>query len=608
MFNRIDYFQPEQTTMVIPASSVSVFLDGVLCPVLEPIEIVRSQWPDFSRARLIFNTAADSECDFPVLENIENMFPKGKSLSIRAFYNGTAPADASVFNYSIFEGQIEKSEIKLKSDDWKTEVIARDYSAAMERLTVYGQRIIKDANSIFLQSFETVFNPDGKANASKTPVKLHGRNYKIFSADNKTAGHWKYAEVIQYLLSEYVTTGQLLIPSLERLLSLTDRQIVRDLDVTGLSLTDALHRCCERIGIKYIFVPVSEPNMPAQAIVFYKNVTGRKVEINCQKSGRVNISQTHFASLHSKENFWPVTHRYIGQGDFKVYEATFELIKAWDGSLEGNVYDNFSPSANPDFYEVRDVYRKWALNEASDYTAAPYNRGVAFDFSAIFQSSDYVPKRRRFYPCLTTDSQNRSLGYCLQISYDDGLTWNQYDDAFNLLADECGVWLSSDQLNIDLITASMNNQLRFRITASVISDEKLSAVVTDGPVNSAVPVVDHIVTLPRQFRYQKISGKSIFADNISNMLGIPDEADDSDALYEFIRHHSQSSSELIETIDIQTLIPGYDYEIGDIVVSSPDSRDLFSCRDGRSISIIENVQIDFQNQCTNLRIIRKNVL
>ena len=608
MSNRIDIFQPEQNSMALPAATVSVFVDGILCPVLEPVETVRSQWPDFSMARLALNPVLNIIDYTSAVEEIENMFPKGKSLSIRVFYNGTAPTNVKVSGYSIFEGQIERSNIKLKSDNNTIEIIARDFSAVLERITVYGQRIIKDTETIFLPGFETVFNPDGKANASSSSGQIHGNNYTVFSANTQNAKFWKYEEVIRYLLNKYVTKSQLQIPSLKRLLTLTDRQVVRDLDVTGLNLIDALQRCCERIGIRFKFVPLNTSNDPKQAIVFYKNDTAGKVELNYPESGRINISSTNIASLHSVKNFQPVTHRFVGQGEFKIYEATFDLIKAWNDSLEGNVYSDFSPSTNPDFYKVRDVFRKWTLNEAGDYSETPYNRGDAFDFSTIFQSSDYAERRRRFWPCLTTDSQNNSLGYYLQVSFDNGLTWRQYEDAFNLLMDECGVWLSSDQLNIDLIIASMNDNLRFRITASVVSDERLTAIVANGPEDSVSPVVDHIVTLPRQFKYQKISGKSIFAGSNNGNLGIPDEVDDTDALYEFVRHLAGNSSEGIETIDVQTPILGFNYRLGDKVVSSPESRDIFSCRNSRSKSYIENVKMDFQNQCTNLKIIRKRIL
>ena len=57
MSNRIDFFQSAQTRLAIPAASVSILLEGQLCPFLEPLEIVRGGWPDFSWARLAYNPA-----------------------------------------------------------------------------------------------------------------------------------------------------------------------------------------------------------------------------------------------------------------------------------------------------------------------------------------------------------------------------------------------------------------------------------------------------------------------------------------------------------------------------------------------------------------------
>jgi len=198
------------------------------------------------------------------------------------------------------------------------------------------------------------------------------------------------------------------------------------------------------------------------------------------------------------------------------------------------------------------------------------------------------------------------MGYFLQVSFDNGLHWWQYLYAFNNLLDECGVWLSSDRLDANTWVAALKGVLRFRITASVISDERLSCVIADGPVNSTAPVVEHITTLPRQFKYRKVTGQSIFANSSDDALGVPDEVDDSAVLYEFVRHKAAASSEIIETVDVQTPILSFDYEVGDRVSASPESRDLLSTRsDNRSKSQIVRVQMDFQKQCTNLKIVRK---
>ena len=197
------------------------------------------------------------------------------------------------------------------------------------------------------------------------------------------------------------------------------------------------------------------------------------------------------------------------------------------------------------------MYRKWCLNEAGDYSNAPYSQGNAFDFSRIFQSGNFIHRRRRFWPTLTTDKQGKSLGYFLEVSLDDGSNWQQYLYAFNNLLDECGIWLSSDQLDVETWMVALQDTLKFRITAVVISDERLSCETADGPVNSTTPAIEQIVTLPRQFKYRKISERSIFANASDDSLGQPNEADDSTALFEFMRKRVRMTSKTIETIDIQ---------------------------------------------------------
>ncbi len=607
MSNRTDFFQSQLSSPALPAAAVSIFVDGILCTSLEPVEIVRSGWPQFSRARLRYNPAANAEASSVPLEEIETLFSMGKSLSIQGIYNSGAPG-AAVFSYPVFEGQIENIETKLKADENLADIISKDFSANLKRITVFGQRIINaDGTAVMLESFDTIFNPDSKPNASASPVQVNGKSYTIFCSESSNGRLWNYAEVIDYLLSEYLSVGVLLTPELSRLQTLTDGQIVRDLDITGLGLLEALHRCCDRIALEFKFVPRMNSTGPSQAVVFYKSDTGRTVELDCQKEGSLlNLSRTNIAGLSSRKNFWPVTHKYIGLGDFKIFEATFNLTMGWDSSLESGNYNKYCPCTNPDFYQVRDVFRKWTLNEAGDYSGPPYYRGDPFDFSKIFQSKKYVCCRRRFWPTLTTDSQGKSLGYYLQVSYNGGQDWWQYLDAFNILTDECSVWLSGERLGTEFWDALLKGGLAFRITASIISDERLRAEVADGPVNSVVPVIEHSIVLPKRFKYRKISDQSIFAKSKDPVLGVPDQVDDSEALYQYVCRVAAASSEIIETIDVQTPYLALDYGLGDKVTTGPERPDLPVTRgDNRSQKQIVRVQMDFKKQCTNLRIVRK---
>jgi hypothetical protein len=607
MSNRIDFFQSAESRLAIPVATVSILLDGTLCTELEPIEIVRSTWPDFSWARFAYNPAGQTAVELMPAEQIQAKFGMGKSISIRQVYSGL-PAGTGVFGFVVFDGQIESIETSLGRDGESVEISAGDFSANLKRVTVYGRRVSSsDDSTVFLSGVDTVFNPDGKPNAGCSAVNVNGSSYTVFCAEPSQSRFWTYAEAIDYLLREYLPPGRLQTPSIQQLQSLTDNQMVCDLDVTGLNLAEAIQRCCERVGLEFKFLPRLAESGPGQVIMFYKDGRGKTVELNCQQPGQqFSISRTNIAALHSRKNLWPVTHRYIGQGDFKVYEATFELVKAWDPADENTDYEKFSPSSNPDFYKVKDVYRKWCLNEAGQYTGAPYNRGTAFDFSKVFQTGNFAHCRRRFWPALTTDKQHNFLGYYLQVSYDDGQHWWQYLAAFSNLLDECGVWLSSDRLDVNTWVAALKGVLKFRITASVISDERPSCVVADGPVNSVAPVIEQLITLPRQFKFRKVSGRSIFSAGLDQTLGVPDEVDDSGALYEFLRRRTADSAATIESIDVQQPILGFDYWVGDIVTSSPESRDLLGSRsDSRGTSRVVQVQMDFKSQCTNLKIVRK---
>ncbi|GEM_PF-1774094 len=71
------------------------------------------------------------------------------------------------------------------------------------------------------------------------------------------------------------------------------------------------------------------------------------------------------------------------------------------------------------------------------------------------------------------------------MSYDGGESWGPYGGAFNILLEECGIYLSSNQLDPQVWAAIYDDKLRFRITVSIDSDETLEAIICDGPVDCA---------------------------------------------------------------------------------------------------------------------------
>jgi hypothetical protein len=585
MTNSTDLFQPEYEQLALPAQTAAVFIDGVLREDLEPVEIVRAGWPQFDRARVACHSASGPQPE------------PGASVCIQQFYDANPPQRVPC-GLPVFVGLVEGTETAISDGNESIEIIARDFSATLERITVYGQHIVQsDGSAVLLAGLPTAFNPAGQGNAAARSTTLNDRTYTPFSSSSSESRLWTCAEAIAYLLSEYLPGGMLHWPDVAQLEILTEGLRLRDLDVTGMTLLEALHQCAQYADLSFRFVPQLIETGPAQALVFYRNGGTRCVELNAQPAGQsLSVSRANIAAFQSTRYFHPVTHRTIGQGDFKVYEATFELVKAWDPDLESSDYATFSASTNSEFSAVKDVYRKWCLNETGDYAAPP------FDLSGIFGSDNYVRRHRRFWPALSTDAQGGSLGYCLEASFDDGMNWWQYLHPFNNLLDECGVWLSGDRLDVDTWVAALKGVLRFRITASVVSDERLTCTVADGPVGSAAPVVDHILTLPRQFQYRKVSPHSI----LQQAGRLSDQADDTAALFDFVRRQAAASVSILETIQVQTPSLWLHLHPGDRVTSGPDSRDWLGCRDdNRSIAWIDQVRMDFPRQCTELTIVRQ---
>jgi hypothetical protein len=595
--NIIDFYQPGNDSLAIRASSAKVYLDGQLRDYLVAENITLAADNDFNQAILSYYPK-DSNL---LPEEIDSLVRCGQRVVIKMVYDGGI--GKSIPNeIPVFAGLVEQIDTEISSKQQRITVVAKDFSARLKRKTVYGRGVYSDSGqAIFIAGADAIFNPAGAANRAKQAITQNGRSFKAFAADENDAEFFTCADAIYYLLCNYIPAGEIVIPTLEQLEKLTCERGIIDVDVTGLNLIDALRRCCGQAGIRFKFVPNPSLTGPAEAIVFFRPQLCRNIELNCQWPGeRISVSKTNAAEITGKKNYSPVTHRYIVQGDYKIYEATFELVKAWDPALEEHNYDRYSPLTNENFNEVRDVYRKWCLNETGDYSGSPYNQGPAFDFSKIFENDSYIQRRRRFLGALTGSQDGASIGYYLEVSYVNGNYWWPYMDSFKVLLDQCGVWLSAEQFDMNMWFAILKGNIKFRITASVCADERISFASADGPVNSTAEVVDKIITLPRRFKYQKVSPYSIFENATANRI------DDTQALVEFTRGLADSGGFATEQIQIKTACLSPVFTVGDGISTSPDSRDILGVKyDNRSISRIEKVQMDFANQQTILTAAKK---
>ncbi len=601
--NAITIYQDRHKSFSMPAARLMVCLDGKVCDFLEVTELESLGKGGRRRATLEFNNRQSGEGKGIAPEDVDFYAQAGMKVEILQPVYRSASVVTKML--PVFSGTIESVSLELSGKSQRVEVTARDFSAILEKRTVYGVRE-PDAQqgSRFRETYDTVFNHLAEPNRSEQKILHGGRECYAFASFGQQARNWTLAQMIHYLLCEYTRVDELVVPSLAELETLTGGVDAHKVNVSGLSVLKALEKCCERAGLHFRFCCRCQASGPAERIEFYIKGRGRRVEVNMADANHKPFADTFAAAKMSQfKNYFPVTNRYIGRGKPKIFEATFELVKAWDPSLEGADWSMYSWSTSTDFSTYRNVYRRWCLNESGIYTVSPYNRGSAYDLSHVFGTDDYFIRARRFLECVSRDSENVSLGLYVEASYDGGLTWHEYNHSFDNLVDQCGIWLSSDALSGDVINAVEDDLFCVRVTASIESDEIVWASFADGPVNSSAPVVDKIVRLDRDYCFRKVSPQSIFYKSGLSLLGQADEVDDTSVLTGYLRNYSRGHREAQGVARIQTLRPMININAGDLISIGADSRDYLGIKfEQQYDAVVTNVKSDLKRQQSSIEV------
>lgn len=526
--NIVTFYHSGQSTFSARPILATVEVEGLPAPWLEVIEITRSKSPKLNQARFkLVKHPLGPQVRF---ESMAQLVQPGQNIHVN-IVSITDTVTSNQMSWPLFSGVIIQGNASIAGDGENVEVLAVDYAVYNNGRIIDSMQVLGfngDASNI--KAKEIVFNPDGRANRSATTKKINGRSFYVFDCNESTACYWNYATAIQYIVSEYLTNDVFRQASLSSLEQETAGQILRDIDITGLSPLVAIERLCQRAGLHFgiAHVPAGE-NETKEILQFYRRGKGRRIFLRHQVPGlTLNLAETNLSHCSIKTVSPEETIQAIGQGDIKRYESTFELAKGWDPALEINNYELYSPTSNDDFIKYKDVFRKWVLNEAGDYSGQPYNQGDPYDLSRVFGNSQYSLRRRRFWPCLSSNPLGKSFGYYVEVSYNSGNTWQPYAGAFNVILDECGIYISSNQLDGDLWIAITGDYLLFRITASIDSDQPLEAIINDGPINSSRRVRSEFFNLGNEYKYRQISSGSLFHNNDNIETGLPDTIDDTE--------------------------------------------------------------------------------
>lgn len=356
----------------------------------------------------------------------------------------------------------------------------------------------------FLSGRRCVFNEEGKPNRDPVLLTLSShssypgaaQDMPIFAPPAHKASpagtdsqYWTARQMIEYVLSPYYNQywtyfsipDPLLITGIDHADFGT---ILSGVRVEGLGLTDAVAKILSALGWSMrqydsLLGPSLEFFKPGRAVGDTRSASAPTIlhELHAPAVGEslavaVAAGKKLIAKGEMISDIAAVINNPLGLGAPDKVEITAELVPAWLDSdftpTEAAGYPNLfkteaelAEMSDPDslayytYYHtrgadfLRDVGRKWALNESGKYTGGDYDRGQPFDFSTVVDSAivlDTDSRRlwglyaRKLLPCLTFDKDNlNSVGIKVEFSFDGGTTWEVIPCAIENLQGEAGI-------------------------------------------------------------------------------------------------------------------------------------------------------------------------
>lgn len=516
---------------VLAAPVVEVRVDGRAEPRLrlETVDQRMGSAPTATFAAALGRDAVTGE-SVRVEDMAADVHP-GAAITATLLRGGVLPgADAN--DLVLFDGRVTRANLALDAGDERLALKAEDPTADLLRRRIDGRRAwTAGGNAERLDGRALVFNPDGRPNASAQPYDpVSGGAYTIFAPDGAPGNEaWTLRDAVAYVLAEHGQTSSAGVPSFAEVCAAVPATVIRDVSLEGRSLGEAVVALLELAGARLaIRIEPGAASVSRRLEIWYPD-RGPTGWLCHQPPGQTyDPAQTHFAGLAVRMDFAAAPRRYVAQGDAKLHESTFDLVAGWDDALASCDPDDFSPRTNADFDTVRDVFRKWVLNEAGDYTAAPYERGTPAELSAVFAGDAYVRRRRRLLPCLSRDGSGRSRGVYVEVSLDGGASWSQMTLAARVLRTECGVYLTEDPLPPEYVAAAMRGHVRVRATATLESDARLVAEYA-GEDADDLPGRTRHVHVPAGYRFRRVAPTSRF-----HGAGGADEANDTGRLQDLV--------------------------------------------------------------------------
>ncbi len=226
-------------------------------------------------------------------------------------------------------------------------------------------------------------------------------------------------------------------------------------------------------------------------------------------------------------------------------ESTFDMVKGWDPSLEGQPDATYDKNNNPNFGTYANVFRLWALNEDGQLSGSPYNQGTPFDLGQFFGVALIRPRALRFLPTLTLDDTGDGRPPIVEISNDAGVNWSVYPGAVVISTGQATVYLNDAALPVSFLAAAKVGNAKVRVTASLQSPAPVQLRRWSGnPFVGIKPA--KVFELGDAFRFQRVSPGSIhYNDLVAGQLAA-DEINQTNALNDWLFGKIKRSAGTVE--------------------------------------------------------------
>jgi len=509
--------------------------------------------PDFGVAAIGLAMSSRHGCEHR-LEDLAALPPVGSELQIRLL---------EPVPYAVFEGFVTKHIARIGPDVEGLGIEVEDNLRTRLSAPVTGRWQLSGASPTFVPNEKCIFNDELEGLASTVKYTVNSRPCRVFHPG--PAGQlWSVADILGYLLAACVPED-VIVPQPEELERMAAALYPPRISLAGMAVGEAIAKVAGLGGLAARGGISFANGLVTRALVFYRpGRVGRRRRIGLQRYGQ---------SLDTRRsNLWkakvvfrrrPRRRGVLLIGDMKRYESTFELKRGWNANLESYEYSDFVRSTAPDWLAVKDVFRKWVLNESGQYCGDPYNFST-YEFSTVSDEDFFLATPRRFRPCLSLDSTGRSIGVVFEVSYDGGSNWRRYGGPIRISTEECAIYLGDDALPADYFQAAVAETIKARVTATVESDRRISAQV-DGDPGCGLEVIEM-----SKARWAKVHSGSVFYQRED--LPAPAERDDTQCLIRLARNISESAAGTVQAeLTLGWLNPSCN--VGDIV-ERIEGRDL----------------------------------